>query len=508
MPHPGPHPVHAAARRDLLATLLATRGCATIPSSGPVGSAPIPAPPPWRRRVRRRADRRRKSPARLDTRGRSSAASLLASASFAHDHGTAREYLTPGASRLWRAGPRAGVTGILASTPIVYQTTGRFSGQRKNRGRDVEVSWQELATLDTSGQYKGARGGGGGAQPAVLRLGEGERGGNGASIVPSTGNGSKVSNELLLPAAPSSGWITHPRNLYFYGQPGGQLLVPAPVFVPFSQSSDLVTTLVNDLRARSQRLAGERGGHRLPAWLAAAEDPGPGPRAARETRPRSSISGCPGRHTPVHRAGDGRSARVDTDHPGLQSPALIQAVKLKINGGACGRHTRGREHRPEPRRVGGGVTYRMCPALRTCTTWSTTGAVRMLAASRRSSVAVPGQAGTGEMPLSKIAVSANDTTWPGWPIGRRHGIRQRSGRGREVTRQPVRASAARAAHRHEGQRGQLGPPGQPVGSGQHPRPAGVRMLPGKGGTPLIVTLPPGIRRSAHSGWPRTECGSR
>ena len=104
----------------ILATLLAT-GCATIPSSGPVGSAPIPAPPAgggvsggglivegpqpgW-------------TPEQVVS------GFLLASASFAHYHGTAREYLTPGASRLWR--PGAQVT-ILASTPSVFQRPDGF----------------------------------------------------------------------------------------------------------------------------------------------------------------------------------------------------------------------------------------------------------------------------------------------------------------------------------------------------------------------------------------------
>ena len=224
----------------VLATLLAT-GCATIPSSGPVGSAPIPAPPAgggvsggglivegpqpgW-------------APEQVVS------GFLLASASFAHDHGTAREYLTPGASRLWR--PGAQVT-ILASTPGVYQTTGRFSGQGNQA--TVEVSWQELATLDANGQYR-ARGGAARQQQFALEKVHGEwRIGN----VPST-DGSKVSHELLLPAALFR-LDYAPRNLYFSGQPGGQLpaaqpgqiLVPAPVFVPV-QSSDLVTTLVNDL---------------------------------------------------------------------------------------------------------------------------------------------------------------------------------------------------------------------------------------------------------------------
>ena len=103
---------------------------------------------------------------------------------------------------------------------------------------------------------------------------------------------------------------------------------------------------MNDLRHDPERLAGERGGHRLPAWLAAAQDPG-APRAARGQDRDRRYRAAP-RHPPVHRAGDGRSARVDTDQPGLQPRAHPgrQAQDQRAPVGA----TRGR-HRPEPRRV-------------------------------------------------------------------------------------------------------------------------------------------------------------
>ena len=140
---------------------------------------------------------------------------LLASASFAHDHATAREYLTPGASRLWR--PGAQVT-ILASTPSVYQQTGRFSGQGNQAS--VEVSWQELATLDSQWAVHGPRlGGAAGQQAFTLEKVNGQWR---IDDMPSTG-GSKVSHELLLPAALFR-LDYAPRNLYFYAQPGGQLL--------------------------------------------------------------------------------------------------------------------------------------------------------------------------------------------------------------------------------------------------------------------------------------------
>ena len=376
----------------ILATLLAT-GCATIPSSGPVGSAPIPAPPAgggvsgggliiegpqpgW-------------APEQVVS------GFLLASASFAHDHETAREYLTSGASRLWR--PGAQVT-ILTGTPGVYQTTGRFSGQGNQA--TVEVSWQELATLDASGQYR-ARGGAARQQSFALEKVNGEWR---IDDVPSP-DGSKVSNELLLPAALFR-LDYAPRNLYFYGQPGGQLpaaqsdqlLVPAPVFVPV-QSSDLVTTLVTGL------LQDPSG------WLengAVTAFP-PGSRV----RKVQVLPGPPGDKTAIVDIGLPRGTPkatvqamaaqlVWTLTSPAYSPPLIQAVKLKINGRlwaprsgdtvqSLAEYSRYIPRMSRPQNL-----YYV----------SATGAVRMFG-QQAHSVAVPGQAGTGEAPLSKIAVSLN-----------------------------------------------------------------------------------------------------
>jgi hypothetical protein len=371
----------------ILATLLAT-GCATIPSSGPVGSAPIPAPPAgggvsggglivegpqpgW-------------NPEQVVS------GFLLASASFAHRHATAREYLTASASRLWQ--PGAQVT-ILASAPSVYQQTGRLDGQG-NRAT-VLVSWQELATLDASGQYT-ARGGAA-RQYFVLESVHGEWR---IAGVPST-DGSKVSHELLLPAALFR-LDYAPRNLYFYGQlPAGQpnqLLVPAPVFVPL-QSSDLVTTLVNDL------LLDPSG------WLengAVTAFP-PGSRL----RKIQVLPGPPGDKTAIVDIGLPRGTPRSTVQAmaaqlvwTLTSPAysaaLIQAVKLKINGRLWAPRSGDTVQslaeygRYMPRMSRPQNLYYV----------STNGAVRMFG-QQAHSVAVPGQAGTGEVPLSKIAVSMN-----------------------------------------------------------------------------------------------------
>lgn len=368
----------------ILATLLAT-GCATIPSSGPVGSAPIPAPPAgggvsggglivegpqpgW-------------TPEQVVS------GFLLASASFAHDHATARQYLTPGASQSWR--PGAQVT-ILASTPSVYPTTGRFSSQGNQAS--VEVSWQELATLDASGQYT-ARGGAARQQSFALEKVNGQWR---IDDVPSA-DGSKVSNELLLPAALFR-LDYAPRNLYFYGQPGSQLLVPAPVFVPV-QSSDLVTTLVNDLR------------HDPSGWLengAVTAFP-PGSRL----RKIQVLPGPPGDKTAIIDIGLPRGTPQSTVQAmaaqlvwtltsPAYSPSLIQAVKLKVNG----RLWAPRSSNTVQSLAEYGHYIPRVSRPQNLYYVSNNGAVRMFG-QQAHSVAVPGQAGTGEVQLSKIAVSAN-----------------------------------------------------------------------------------------------------
>jgi hypothetical protein len=360
----------------MLATLLAT-GCATIPSSGPVGSAPILAPPAgggvsggglivegpqpgW-------------NPEQVVS------GFLLASASFTHHHATARQYLTASASKSWQ--PGAQVT-ILASAPTVYLQSGRYSGQG-NRA-NVMVSWQELATLDASGQYT-ARGA---ARTQVFSLGS-VKGQWRIDGVPSA-------HELLLPAALFR-LDYAPRNLYFYGQPG-QLLVPAPVFVPI-QSSDLVTTLVNDLR------------HDPSGWLengAVTAFP-PGSRL----RKIQVLPGPPGDKTAIVDIGLPRGTPRSTVQAmaaqlvwtltsPAYSPALIQAVKLKING------------RLWAPRSGDTVQSladysRYIPRVsrpQNLYYVSVNGAVRMFG-EQAHSVAVPGLAGTGEVQLSKIAVSTN-----------------------------------------------------------------------------------------------------
>jgi lipoprotein LpqB-like beta-propeller protein/sporulation and spore germination protein len=366
----------------ILAALLAV-GCAAVPSSGPVNWAVTPAPP----------GEGAAACCRLIVEGPQPdwtpeqvvSGFLTASASFAHGHAIAREYLTPSASRLWQ--PRPPVT-ILAQTPRVYEQPGRLSGQESRAS--VVVSWQELATLNRSGQYLPA-GGGGAAGQQVFTL-ESVKGQWRIDHLPFTSSG-KVSHQLLVPSDLFRLEYAA-RNLYFYAQPDGPL-VPDPVFVPV-QSNDLVTTLVNGLRQDPN------------GWLQDAAVTAFPPDT--QLRKVQVLSAPPGGKTAIVDIG------LPTDTPQstkqamaaqlvwtltspAYSPALIQAVKLKINGhvwkgpdGAVqGLADYGR-YIPQGHRDA--ALYYV----------SSGGAVRMFGRLAHS-VALPGEAGTGQLPLSKIAVS-------------------------------------------------------------------------------------------------------
>jgi hypothetical protein len=381
----------ALAAGAALAALL-TAGCATIPSSGPVESTPTPAAPGGGGTACCGVIVEGPQPGWTPQQVVSGF--LLASASFAHHHQVARQYLTRTASRLWQ--PGAQVT-ILEKSPYVYQQSRRLTDQESRAS--VVVSWQELATLNSSGQYIAAPSGAA-ARQQVFTL-ESVNGQWRIDGLPPSGNG-KVSHELLLPSVLFR-LDYAPRNLYFYGQPGqrfygrpDQLLVPDPVFVPV-ESSDLVTTLVKGLL------------YNPTGWLedaaVTAFPPGarlrkvqvlPGPPAGKTAIVDIGLPRAPSPSTVQAMA----AQLVWTLTSSAYSPALIQAVKLKINGrlwapgqgdavqslAEYGRYIPGGRSEENLYYVGGN------------------GAVRMFGTGAQS-VAVPGQAGTGQVPLNKIAVS-------------------------------------------------------------------------------------------------------
>lgn len=365
----------------LLAALLAA-GCATIPSAGPVGYSGPSAPPGG---VGACCGLIVEPPQPGWTPEQVVSNFLLASASFAHGHAVARQYLTPAASRLWQ--PRAAVT-ILAQTPQVYQQPGLQSGQDSRAS--VVVSWQELATLNGYGQYTPASPGEASRQQ-VFTL-ESVKGQWLIDGLPSTGN-KKVSHELLLPSDLFH-LVYAPRNLYFYAQPD-QLLVPDPVFVPVA-SNNLVTTLVTGLLQnpngwlQNVAVTAFPPGAKLTKVQVLPASPG-GKSAIVDIRlpantPRSTVQAM-------------AAQLVWTLTSPSYGPALIQAVKLRINGHLM------------PGTAGGiqglGDYWRYVPHGRHDAPLyylSANGAVRMFG-QQAHSVPVPGEAGTGRLPLNQIAIS-------------------------------------------------------------------------------------------------------
>lgn len=359
----------------VLAGLLAT-GCATIPDSGPVQSTPTPAPPgggvtaPG---VVVEGPEAGWSPAQLVS------GFLQASASFAHNHAVAREYLTAGASRLWQ--PGAQVT-ILAQSPSVQRQFGQTGHT------NVIVSWQKIATLESSGEYIPVAGGA--AEQQVFGL-ESVGGQWRIDSLPTTG-GQKVSTELLLPSVLFH-LVYAPRDLYFYAVPG-RLLVPDPVFVPI-ESTDVISYVLNGLKQNPN------------GWLenAAFTAFPPGARL----RKVQVLPGEPGGKTAIVDIGlppkTPRSTMqaiaaqiVWTLTSSSYSPALLQAVKIKVNGHvwtAGGTVQDLADYaRYVPRVPRDANLYYLAGG----------GAVRMFGRPAQS-IPVPGEAGTGRIALTQVAAS-------------------------------------------------------------------------------------------------------
>jgi Lipoprotein LpqB beta-propeller domain/Sporulation and spore germination len=313
---------------------------------------------------------------------------ILASADFADNRAVAREYLTRSASANWQPGPGPAVT-VVAQAPSAVVTPGPFGSSGV---AVVRISAQVLGQVTATGQYIPEPGGQAQQeQEFTLQL---VRRQWRIARLPTVGRAT-VSHELML--TKDLFQLTYqPRNLY-YLDPNGKHLVPDPVFVPVDTTT-LSTDLVNALRASPQ------------GWLAdgvlSAFPP-----AAQLLRP---VVVPPGSKTAIVNLGLPRADTTSSSlaqisaqlvwtltSPGARS-AAIQAVKLYVNGRpwtppGAGSAVQDRGDYPQPALDP--------PAGQSLYFLTTGGAARVRQGPGGSAVAVPGQAGSGRIALSSIAVS-------------------------------------------------------------------------------------------------------
>jgi len=212
---------------------IAAAGCATVPANGPVQqvgagenglsqqqdySQPIPVGPGrgW-------------SPTQIVY------GFLAASASFAHDHQVAREYLYPTVQQSWRPGWAVTVVSTMPTITPVRPLVRSVSNQPE-LDSDVEVTGLPVATITGSGQYQSYSGSRTKSYKFPLLKWNGQWRIDG---LPTT--------SLLLTQADFQR-VYQPRDLYFLSQ-SGHTLVPDPVFVPQqATNTELASGLVTALR--------------------------------------------------------------------------------------------------------------------------------------------------------------------------------------------------------------------------------------------------------------------
>jgi hypothetical protein len=312
---------------------------------------------------------------------------LLAGADFADHHAIAREYLTAAASRSWQPGPGPAVTVIADPGPRVTPAQRLFGSQDTTV---VEISASELGQVSTSGQYIPAEGGQAQLNQAftLQRVNRQWR----IAALPSGGV-----NELLL-TKDLFQLAYQPRNLYYLDL-AGKGLVPDPVFVPVD-SGDPAGDLVRALLVSPQR------------WLSGAVLSAFPPAAA--LAPHHPVQILPGSKTAVVALSLPKSAATGPSLAAMASQlvwtltsssygsAAIQAVKLEVNGrvwrpAGASSAVLSRSDYPQPALEP--------PGQENLYFIGSNGAARVLDSRLGSSRAVPGQAGTGQVPLTSIAIS-------------------------------------------------------------------------------------------------------
>jgi hypothetical protein len=368
----------------VLVTVLAAlvTGCVTVPTSGHVQSVnvtqgnvggsqyylqPIPVPPGkgW-------------SPKEIVS------GFLAANASFAGDHAVARQYLTRATSRNWQPGLAVTVFSQISSgatrQPNAVGQTHQPPGTIV-----VEVSGTVLGSLSNQGQYSISSH----SQDTAEKF----------SLVREKGQWriSSLPPKVLLTRSDFV-HVYQPRNIYYF-DPALQTLVPDPVYVPEEATpTDLVRHLIGDLLSPPS------------GWLAGAA------RTAFPARTKLLSVSLDGGTAVVNLGGGALSAGEDAVRQmsaqlvwtlagsGNDEPA-IQSVEVELDGQPW---SVGQDNPVQ--QIGSYSSY--VPSAQAHASFYYTdshGAVRSLSGSAQANApqgaAVPGQAGTGAIPLTQIAVS-------------------------------------------------------------------------------------------------------
>jgi hypothetical protein len=460
-----------------LAALAMVAGCAEVPVSGPLQSTKLPAGVGGQQQGTRCCGQIMSPPQPGWSPTQMVLNFIVAGSDFTEDHAIARQYLTAAASASWQPGPGPAVT-VIASTPGVSPELPPQLNSQK--AETVEITAKELGAVDSTGQYIPAPDG---QKPLTQRFGLKMVGHQWRiDSLPGTG---RVSRELLL-SKDFFQLAYQPRNLYYF-DPSYKNLVPDPVFLPVN-TADPATVLVNALLAEPQ------------GWLESAAYSG-FPAGSRSVR----VQIPPGSKTAIVDLSMPRTAADPTTLAEMSAQLVwtltstsygsrtIQAVKLEVNGKAwkprgSASAVQDRSDYPQPclQPPSGSQSLYFLTA---------SGAARVLPARSGSSQPVPGQAGTSQIPLSSIAVSpdqhylagtgpsAGGTVYVSNLAAAAQSRASQSARALHVRLTGMKVSAVSWDHQDN----------LWVAGSIHGRPA-VRMLPGKGGAPLIVTLPPGIQQ--------------
>jgi Lipoprotein LpqB beta-propeller domain len=375
----------------LLAAVMVASGCSVIPAGNGPQAASVPGPPagggPCCGLLVRPPQAGWNAPEVVKN-------FLLASAIVAHNYRVAREYLTGAAIRSWH--PSAGVI-ILAREPTLSYQGGRgITGPGGKQS--VLVTGQELARLSSTGQYIPAPGG---AQAPTEAFTLREI--NGILKIDGLSSSGKPSRELLLTNYLFR-LVYAPRNLYYLGGRNGQLL-PYPVYVPIQgtvPAAALVRDLINGPSGWLQGAA--RTAFPSRSHLAGPVRVFPGPSGGRTALVSIAV--------PPHSVGLNERAIAlqvaATLTSSVYSAPLFRAVKIEING-----------HLWPPQRLGqalGQSFYqKFIPHLPGARAYylSQDGALRSLAAGSGHATAAVRASGTGQVALSKIAVSPRNNQLAG-----------------------------------------------------------------------------------------------